>query len=77
MEALVVVSGGLGLISSGASEEPERAWFTRYKCVGESEGPQASAVLPRRGKTNVPARNSPGQTATANLSEKIVIAEGL
>ncbi len=49
------------MISSRASEEPERARFTRYKIVSESEGPQASAVLPRWGKTNVPAKNKPRQ----------------
>jgi len=40
---------------------PERARFARYLIVSESEGLTPSAVLPRWGKTSVPARNMPRQ----------------
>ena len=47
--------GGLAVFERGVGS-PERAWFTRYQMLGESEGLELSAVLPRWGKTNVPAR---------------------
>jgi hypothetical protein len=53
----ICLSGWLGLISNRASEEPERAGMPRYKLIGQSEGPQGSEILPRRGKMSVPVRN--------------------
>jgi len=50
-------SGWLGLTSSRASEDAERHGSPAIYEVSESEAPQGSAVLTRRGKINVPARS--------------------
>jgi hypothetical protein len=50
------------LISSGASEDAERARLPRYYEVRQSEAPQGSEILPRWGKMSVPARNKTRHT---------------
>ena len=60
--AALQLAGGLVWFRAGHGS-PERARLPLILHIGQSEGLEMSAVLPRWGKTNVPARNKPSRPA--------------